>query len=123
MELLINLGKAFCIGGAICTVGQLLINYTNWTNGKILVIFLLAGAVLQAFGWYEKLVEFAGAGASVPISGFGSSLVKGAGTGMREEGWFGALKGGLAATAPGVSTAIVFGYLNALIFKPRTKKI
>ena len=117
-----DLLKAFAVGGLICALGQLLINYTSWTNGKILVAFLVAGAVLQAFGWYEKLIDFASAGASIPISGFGCSLVKGAVDGMHSDGWFGALKGGLEATAPGISTAIVFGYLNALLFRPRTKK-
>ena len=102
-----TLCKAFLVGGAICTLGQILINFTHLTNGKILVIFLLAGAVLQAFGWYDKLIEWAGAGASVPISGFGCALVKGAVESAKEEGVFGAFKGGLGATAVGISTEIV----------------
>lgn len=119
--MLINVLKAFAMGGFICLLGQILINFTHLTNGKILVIFLVAGAALQAFGLYQPLIDFFGAGASVPISGFGCSLVNGAIDGIRAEGFFGAIKGGLQATAPGIATAIIFGYLNALIFKPRTK--
>lgn len=117
-----NIVKAFLMGGAICLVGQIIINFTHLTNGKILVIFLIAGAVLQAFGLYEKLIEWTGAGASVPISGFGCALVKGAVNAAKEEGIFGAFKGGLGATAVGISTAIVSGYVVALIFTPKTKK-
>jgi stage V sporulation protein AE len=119
----IALLKAFLVGGVICAIGQIVINLTHLTNGKILVIFVLAGALLQAFGLYQPLVEWAGAGASVPISGFGYALVKGAVEGAKQEGVLGAFKGGLSATAAGVSVAIVFGYIVALIFKPRTKKI
>ena len=117
----INILKAFLMGGFICFLGQLLLNYTNITNGKILVIFLLAGAVLQGFGVYEYLIKWAGAGASVPISGFGYALVKGAVEAAKTDGVVGAFTGGLAACATGVSVAIFFGYLVALIFKPRTK--
>jgi len=114
--------KAFLVGGLICMIGQIVINLTHLTNGKILVLFLISGAILQAFGIYEKLIDFAGAGASVPISGFGCALVKGAVKSAVDEGFFGALKGGLAATAVGISVAIVSGYLVAFLFKPRTKK-
>lgn len=114
--------KAFLVGGAICLIGQIIINWTHLTNGKILVLFLIAGAVLEGFGLYSKLIEFAGAGASIPISGFGSALVKGAVKAAKSEGFYGALKGGLAACATGISIAIVSGYLVATIFKPRTKK-
>lgn len=117
----IALLKAFLVGGAICAIGQVVINLTHLTNGKILVIFLIAGAILQGFGLYEKLIEFAGAGASVPISGFGCALVKGAVEAIKEEGLLGAITGGLTATAMGLTTAIVSAYLMALIFKPRTK--
>ncbi len=114
--------KAFLVGGGICLLGQIIINFTHLTNGKILVLFLVAGAVLQGFGLYDKLIDFAGAGASVPISGFGCALVKGAVKAAETEGFYGALKGGLAACAVGISTAIVSGYLVAIIFRPRTKK-
>ena len=113
--------KAFVVGGAICLIGQIIINWTHLTNGKILVIFLLAGAVLQGFGVYEYLIKWAGAGASVPISGFGYALVKGAVEAAKTDGVVGAFTGGLAACATGGSVAIFFGYLVALIFKPRTK--
>lgn len=120
--MLMEFVKAFLVGGTICMLGQIIINYTQLTNGKILVLFLISGAILQGFGLYEKLIEFAGAGASIPISGFGCALVKGATEAMQEEGFFGALKGGLMSTALGIATAIVSGYLVAMIFKPRTKK-
>lgn len=114
--------KAFLVGGGICLVGQIIINWTHLTNGKILVLFLIIGAVLEAFGWYSPLIEFAGAGASVPISGFGCALVKGAVKAAKEEGFYGALKGGLAACATGVSVAIISGYFVSVVFRPRTKK-
>lgn len=114
--------KAFLIGGGICLIGQIIINFTHLTNGKILVLFLIAGAILEGFGLYSKLIEFAGAGASIPISGFGCALVKGAVKAAHQEGVYGALKGGLAACATGISVAIVSGYLVAVLFRPRTKK-
>lgn len=113
--------KAFLIGGGICMLGQVIINLTSLTNGKIIVLFLLIGAFLQAFGLYEPLVKFAGAGATVPISGFGYALVKGAVEMSQEEGFFGAIAGALSATAVGISVAIISGYIVALISKPRTK--
>lgn len=117
-----NFVKAFLIGGGICVIGQLLINWTSITNGKILVLFLIAGCILEGYGLYKPLVEFAGAGASVPISGFGSVLVDGAYKGIQEKGIFGLFEGGLGAAAAGVSVAIFFGYLIAIIFSPKTKK-
>lgn len=122
MEVFWMFVKAFLVGGGICLLGQIIINYTHLTNGKLLVLFLVIGAVLQAFGLYEKLIEFAGAGASVPISGFGCALVKGAVKAAKEEGVYGALKGGLSACATGISIAVVSGYAVSLLFKPRTKK-
>lgn len=114
--------KAFLVGGGICLIGQVIINFTHLTNGKILVLFLVAGAILEGFGLYSPIIEFAGAGASVPISGFGCALVKGAVKSAHEEGVYGALKGGLAACATGISVAIVSGYLVSVLFRPRTKK-
>ena len=122
MDTFLMFVKAFLIGGGICLIGQIIINYTHLTNGKILVLFLIAGAVLEGFGLYSKLIEFAGAGASVPISGFGCALVKGAVKAAKQDGVYGALTGGLAACATGISIAIVSGYLVAVIFRPRTKK-
>lgn len=122
MDTFLMFVKAFLVGGGICLVGQIIINWTHLTNGKILVLFLVAGAVLEGFGLYSKLVDFAGAGASVPISGFGCALVKGAVKAAKEDGVYGALTGGLAACATGISIAIVSGYLVSVIFRPRTKK-
>lgn len=122
METFLMFVKAFLVGGGICLIGQIIINWTHLTNGKILVLFLIAGAVLQGFGLYDPLIKFAGAGASVPISGFGCALVKGAVEAAEKEGFYGALKGGLAACATGVSIAIVAGYFVSVVFKPRTKK-
>ncbi len=113
--------KAFVVGGAICTIAQLLINYTKLTSGKILVFFMLGGLALQAFGLYKYLVDFAGAGATVPISGFGYLLANGAISGAKHS-LYGAFTGGLGAASAGVTAAIVFGYLMSLIFKSRSKK-
>lgn len=121
MDIFLTFLKAFAVGGAICTIAQLLINYTKITSGKILVTFLLAGVVLQALGVYQYLVEFAGAGATVPISGFGYLLAKGAIEGAKE-GLFGAITGGITAAGAGITAAIVFGYLFAVIFRVRSKK-
>ena len=112
--------KAFLVGGCICTLAQLLINYTKITAGKILVCFMLGGVVLQAFGIYEYLVDFAGSGATVPISGFGYLLANGAIKGARE-GLLGALTGGLKRASAGIAAATIFSFLNALIFKPKSK--
>ena len=119
-EMIIGYLKAFLVGGAICTIAQLLINYTKLTSGKILVYFLLAGVLLQALGLYEYLVDFGGAGATVPISGFGYLLANGAIRGAKQ-GLFGAFTGGLSAASAGITAAIVFGYFNALIFRSRSK--
>lgn len=120
-DVLLMFLKAFLVGGGICTVAQILINYTKITSGKILVYFLLAGIFLQSIGVYQYLVDFAGAGATVPISGFGYLLAEGAIKGA-ENGLFGAFTGGIIAASAGVTAAIVFGYLNALIFKAKSKK-
>ena len=119
-EIVLTYFKAFAVGGAICTLAQLLINKTKLTAGKILVIFMLAGVFLQAIGVYEYLVEFAGAGATVPISGFGYLLAQGAISGA-EQDILGALTGGLKAAATGVTAAIVFSFLAAMFFKPKSK--
>lgn len=123
METFLMFVKAFAVGGGICLIGQVIIDFTHLTNGRILVIFLLLGAILQAFGLYQPLIEWAGAGASVPISGFGCALVKGAVEAAKTEGIVGAFTGGLKACATGITTAVFFGYLVALIFKPHTKQI
>lgn len=113
--------KAFLVGGAICMVGQILVDRTKITPARIMVLFLVAGVVLSALGLYEPLVEFAGAGATTPISGFGHMLAKGVREAVEERGLLGALTGGLTAGAAGVSAAIFFGLLAALVSKPKSK--
>lgn len=120
-EIIITYLKAFCVGGAICVTAQLLINYTKITAGKILVYFMLAGLFLQSVGLYKYIVDFAESGATVPISGFGYLLANGAIKGARES-LVGALTGGMKAASAGITAAVVFSFLNALIFKPKTKK-
>lgn len=113
--------KAFAVGGGICLIAQIIINYTDLTAGKILVYFMLAGVVLTAIGLYQPLVMFAGAGATVPISGFGYLLASGAMKGA-EKGLFYAITGSLTAASAGVTAAVVFAFIMALIFKSRTKR-
>ena len=121
VEILFGFAKAFVVGGLICTLAQIVINYTDLTAGKILVLFMLCGVVLQGLGLYQYLVEFAGAGATVPISGFGYLLANGAMKGA-QKGFFGAFTGALASASAGVSAAVIFSFLMAMIFKSRTKK-
>ena len=118
LEILFAFLKAFAVGGLICAIAQVVINFTDLTAGKILVIFMLAGIVLTAFGLYQPIVEWAGAGATVPISGFGYLLASGAMKGA-QEGLFQALTGALAAASAGVSAAVVFSFLASLIFRSR----
>ena len=113
--------KAFAVGGGICLIAQIIINFTDLSAGKILVYFMLAGVVLTAVGVYQPLVEFAGAGATVPISGFGYLLANGAMKGA-EKGLFYAVTGSLSAASAGVTAAVVFAFIMALIFKSRTKR-
>lgn len=111
----------FAVGGAICVVGQLLLSLTRMTSARILVLFVTVGVVLGALGWYEPLVDFAGAGATVPLTGFGNTLAKGAIEGAKSDGVIGAFTGGARAAAGGITAAIFFGYLFALISRARTK--
>ena len=113
--------KAFLVGGFICMIGQILLLKTKLTSAKILVIFVTTGVILTAFGLYEPVVEFAQAGATVPLLGFGYTLAKGAIDAVQEEGLIGALTGGVVAAGAGIAAAILFGYLNAVIFTPKTK--
>ena len=113
--------KAFLIGGIICAVGQVLIDYTKLTPARILVSFVVAGVVLGALGWYQPLVDFAGAGASVPLTGFGNLLAKGVREAVGKDGLLGVLTGGLTATAGGLAAAMIFGVIVALIFRPKDK--
>ncbi|MBO4573286.1 MAG: SpoVA/SpoVAEb family sporulation membrane protein [Clostridia bacterium] len=119
-EVVLTYIKAFVVGGAICSLAQILINTTKLTAGKILVIFMLGGVFLQAVGLYGYIVDFAGAGATVPISGFGYLLAEGAIKGA-QAGLFGAITGGLSSASAGVTAAVVFSFLAALVFKPKSK--
>lgn len=120
LEIVFMFIKAFSVGGLICLIAQIVINFTDLTAGKILVMFMLAGVALTALGLYQPLVEFAGAGATVPISGFGYLLASGAMKGA-QEGLFQALTGPLAAASAGVSAAVIFSFIMALLFKSHTK--
>ena len=111
----------FLIGGLICMLGQVLIIYTNITSARILVTFVIIGVLLQAFGIFDLISEFARAGINVPIIGFGASLAKGAISAVRSKGLIGAFTGGLEATAGGIAAAIFFAFVFSLIFKSKTK--
>ena len=113
---------AFCVGGAICVVGQLLIDLTGLTPARILTAYVVAGVVLSAIGWYAPLAKFAGAGATVPLLGFGHLLAKGVRTALAEEGAVGILTGGLTATAGGIAAAAVFSLLAAAVCRPKEKR-
>lgn len=121
LEIFLAFVKAFAVGGGICLIAQIIINFTDLTAGKILVYFMLAGVVLTAVGLYQPLVDFAGAGATVPISGFGYLLANGAIKGA-EKGFFYAVTGSLTAASAGVTAAVVFAFIMALIFRSRTKR-
>ena len=114
--------RAFLVGGAICVVGQILIDKTKLTPARILVIFVTLGAILGGFGVYQYLVDFAGAGATVPLTGFGNLLAKGAIQKVQESGLVGAFTGGTAAAAGGIAAAVFFGYIASLVSKPKMKK-
>ena len=113
--------RAFVVGGLICDIGQALILHTKLTNARILVIFVVSGALLTGLGLYKPLVDFAGAGATVPLTGFGYSLAMGAIEGVNRYGLIGAFVGGVTRTAAGVTAAVVFGLINALLFRPKAK--
>ena len=113
--------KAFLIGGAICLVGQLLIDKTKLTPARILVSYVVAGVILGAVGLYEPFAEFAGAGAAVPLTGFGNTLAKGVREAVDEQGFLGIFIGGLRATAGGITAALTAGLLAALLFRPKDK--
>ena len=121
METFLQFLKAFIVGGLICVVGQILIDKTKLTPARILVSFVVIGTILSAFGLYQPLVDFAGAGATVPLTGFGHLLTKGVKKAIEEDGFFGVLTGGLTAAAGGITASIVCGVLVALIFKPKGK--
>lgn len=113
--------NAFWIGGLICVAVQILMEKTKMMPGRIMVLLVVTGAVISLFGWYEPFQEFAGAGASVPLLGFGNVLMKGVKEAVREQGLLGLFTGGLKAAAAGTSAALIFGYLASLVFKPKMK--
>lgn len=113
--------KAFLCGGLLCLIGQLLIDKTSLTPARILVTYVVSGVVLGGLGLYKYVVEFGGAGATVPLTGFGYLLAKGVRTAVEERGLLGALSGGVTAAAAGITAAIFFGYLVALLCKPKSK--
>ena len=117
MELL----KAFLVGGAFCALGQILIDKTKLTPARILVLYVVSGVVLSALGLYRPLADFAGAGASVPLTGFGHTLAKGVKEAVDTDGFLGIFTGGMKAAAGGITAAVLFGLLAAIIFKPKDK--
>lgn len=114
--------KAFLVGGLICIVGQILLDKTKLTPARILVLFVCAGAFLELFGLYKPIIEFAQAGGSVPLTGFGSILTDGVKKAIDSEGFIGILKGGLIASAAGIDASLLFGFLASVVFKSKPKK-
>ena len=121
MDIFIACLRAFLIGGAFCVIAQILIDKTNLTPARILVVYVVAGVILGAVGLYQPLVDFAGAGATVPLTGFGFLISKGVRQAVEENGILGALTGALATTAGGISSALIFGYLACLLFHGKPK--
>lgn len=114
--------NAFLCGGILCAIGQILIDRTQLTPARILTGYVVAGVLLSAVGLYQPLADWGGAGATVPLTGFGHALAKGVKTAVAEQGWLGVLTGGLTATAGGIAAAVVSAVLVALIFKPGDKR-
>ncbi len=121
MEILYDLLKAFAVGGGICLIGQILIDTTKLTPGRILVAFVVVGVALTAFGVYEPIVQWAGAGATVPLTGFGYAMAKGIETAIAEQGARGILTGALTAASGGVTVAVICGVIASFIAKPKEK--
>ena len=113
--------KAFLCGGILCLIGQILIDKTKLTPAKILICYVVSGVVLGATGIYDKFVEFAGAGASVPLTGFGNLIAKGVRKAIINDGFLGIFTGGLTASAAGITVAVIAGLLASLLFKPKDK--
>jgi len=121
IQLLLPFGKAFLVGGILCAIGQILIDRTKLTAAKILVIYVVVGVVLGALGLYDRLVTWAGAGATVPLTGFGNVLAEGMRRAIGEQGVLGIFTGAFTAGAAGIGAAVVFGYLVAVVFRPGDK--
>ena len=114
--------RCFIVGGIICIIGQILIDKTKMTSARILVLFVTVGAILGGLGIYKHIIDFAGCGATVPLTGFGANLAKGAIDAVKEMGLLGAFVGGVKSAAGGIAAAVFFGYLASLIAKPKIKK-
>ncbi len=114
--------RAFIVGGFICIIGQLLIDKTKLTPARILVAYVTIGTILGGFGWYKYLIDFAGCGATVPLTGFGNLIAKGTISEVQTAGLIGAFTGGIKASAGGIAAAIFFGYIASLVSKPKIKK-
>jgi stage V sporulation protein AE len=118
---LVSLAKAFVVGGLICVVAQLVMDLAQLNPAYVMVMFVSLGAIVSGLGWYEPLVKFAGAGATVPLPGFGHSLVQGILKDAGQKGWLGLFSGGFSAASVGLSVAVVFGWLFAVVFSPKGK--
>ena len=121
-QILMSYVNAFLVGGFICAIGQVLIDKTKMTSARILVLFVTSGVILASLGLYQKLIDLGGAGATVPLTGFGYSLAKGAFNEVERYGLLGAFTGGIRATAAGVAAAVFFGYIASIAFKPKPKR-
>lgn len=121
-DMLIEYLKVFAVGGALCAIGQLLIDKTKLTPARILTVYVVSGLILEAAGLYSPLVKWAGAGATVPLTGFGSTLARGVEKAVSEKGVLGAFTGGFTAAAAGICAAVFFGIIITLLFKSREKK-
>lgn len=121
MDIILQLVRAFIVGGALCVIAQILIDKTKLTPARILVSFVVAGVALGALGIYKPLVDFAGAGATVPLTGFGYLISEGVRKAVDKQGLLGALTGGMTAAAGGISAALVFGYLASIAFKGKRR--
>ena len=114
--------NAFWVGGLICAIAQILMEKTKLMPGRIMVLLVCLGAVISAFGWYEPFADYAGAGANVPLMGYGNLLMKGVKEALKEDGFIGLFKGGFTSGSAGLCAALIFGYLASLIFSPKMKK-
>ncbi len=121
MDIFFDYLKAFAVGGLLCVIGQLLIDYTKLTPARILTLYVVIGVILGALGLYQPLADWAGAGATVPLTGFGNALAQGVKKAVAEKGLLGAFTGGFTAAAGGTCAAVFFALLAALIFKPKDK--
>lgn len=114
--------NAFWVGGLICAIAQILMEKTKLMPGRIMVLLVCLGAVISAFGWYEPFADYAGAGANVPLMGYGNLLMKGVKEALKEDGFIGLFKGGFTSGSAGLCAALIFGYLASLVFSPKMKK-